>query len=117
MIEVILIAILAVIVYIRVQPVKGVRYMPTNELKIELVQTNAQLLDVRNPLEYKNNHLEEFKNIPLYQLPNRLDELDQAREVIVICASGNRSERACRLLLNKGFQQVTNVKGGMRAWK
>lgn len=73
------------------------------------------LLDVREPQEYQvanlNAHL-----IPLGQLPQRMNELDPAQEIIVHCKTGNRSARAVSALRKAGFHNVRNLAGGIDAW-
>lgn len=97
-------------------PTKGVRNISTTELKNELKDKNKQFVDVRTPGEYKGNHIKGFKNIPLHQLAQKAPELSKDKEVIVICQSGMRSQKASKQLKKLGFTNVTNVKGGMSAW-
>ena len=54
----------------------------------------VQLIDVRNPNEYREFHLQLAKNIPLAELSSRLDEIDFDRPVYIICQSGTRSAKA-----------------------
>jgi adenylyltransferase/sulfurtransferase len=49
-------------------------------------------------------------------LPDRTDELDQGKEIVVMCRSGARSANACTLLEKKGFKNVSNLVGGVNAW-
>lgn len=99
-------------------PVKGVRQISTGDLKKELNdRNNKQFVDVRTPGEYKANHIRQFKNIPLQQLGVKAGELDPDKEVVVICQSGMRSQKAAAVLKKKGFKHVTNVQGGMSSWK
>lgn len=112
--------IIALIVFFlisRLLPTKGVNNITTSELKTNLSDKNKQFVDVRTPGEFKGNHLRGFKNIPLDQLAQKAEkELSKDREVIVICQSGMRSQKASRILKKLGFTNVTNVKGGMSAW-
>ena len=102
----------------RVLPTKGVRHISTIELKEELMNKNKQFIDVRTPGEFKGNHIKGFKNIPLQQLSQKADqELSKEKEVIVICQSGMRSQKASKMLKKMGFTKVTNVKGGMSDWR
>ena len=75
------------------------------------------LLDVREDVEYLVSNLD-GEHIPLGQLENRLKELEDKKdeEVIVMCRSGNRSSRAASYLESQGFENVYNLKGGMKAW-
>jgi adenylyltransferase/sulfurtransferase len=43
-------------------------------------------------------------------------ELNPDAEIVIHCKSGGRSGRACGLLLEKGFTNVRNMKGGILAW-
>ncbi|MDG4656937.1 rhodanese-like domain-containing protein [Ectobacillus antri] len=97
-------------------PTKGIKQISTLDLKQQLNHRNKQYIDVRTPGEFKVNSIRGFQNIPLQQLPNKLDGLSKEKEIIVICQSGMRSSKACRLLKKQGFQNITNVKGGMSAW-
>lgn len=75
------------------------------------------LLDVRQPSEYRESHLPGAKLIPLSQLDTAVDQLDPRKPVIVYCAIGGRSRVAAQLLAGKGFQEVYNMKGGIKAWE
>ena len=73
------------------------------------------LLDVREPQEYAIARLEGIL-IPLRELPQRLAELPQGREIVVYCHHGVRSRAATRFLLESGFERVRNLTGGIDAW-
>lgn len=99
----------------RMLPTKGVKQITTDQLKSYLNNKNVQFIDVRTPGEYKGNHIRQFKNIPLHQLNQKLASLSKEKEVVVICQSGMRSNKASKMLKQAGFN-VINVKGGMSAW-
>lgn len=75
-------------------------------------------LDVREDWEYEDDNLG-AKNIPLGELPHRLDELEgkEQEEIIVHCRSGARSGNAKKFLESKGFERVRNVLGGIMAYR
>jgi adenylyltransferase/sulfurtransferase len=73
------------------------------------------LLDVREPWEYDVSHLGGI-SIPLGQLPDRLQEIPQDKDVVVMCRSGARSDRAVSFLRERGFTRVKNMTGGIRQW-
>ncbi|MGN8225380.1 rhodanese-like domain-containing protein [Gracilimonas sp. BCB1] len=75
------------------------------------------LLDVREDVEYLVSNLD-GEHIPLGQLENRMKEIEDKKneEVIVMCRSGGRSSKAVSYLENNGFENVANLKGGMKAW-
>lgn len=99
--------------YRAMSPAKGVKTISTDKLKPELKKKGIQFIDVRTPPEFKANRIKEFKNIPLNELPGRIGELDKNKETIVICQSGMRSSKAAAILKKNGFENVSNVRGGM----
>lgn len=75
-----------------------------------------QIVDVRNPGEVAAGMIPGAVNIPVGQLPDRLDELDTHRPTVVYCAGGYRSSVAASLLRRHGFDDVSDVLGGYNAW-
>ncbi|MGE7824363.1 rhodanese-like domain-containing protein [Paenibacillus sp. NPDC093718] len=112
------IALIILFVVWRILPVKGVRQITAAQLKQELKDSNAnkQFIDVRTPGEFKGNHIRGFRNIPLDRLLSSSDSLSKHMEVVLICQSGMRSNKASNTLKKLGFEMVTNVKGGMNGW-
>lgn len=78
----------------------------------QLEETDAVLLDVRQPEEYARDHIGGSVNIPLGQLRERHAELPKDREIWVNCAMGQRSYYAVRFLIQKGYR-VKNLPGGI----
>jgi rhodanese-related sulfurtransferase len=74
------------------------------------------VVDVRQPDEYRTGHIAGAKLIPLGDLNRRIKELPQNKEIVFICASGNRSHSATRMLARAGFTAI-NMKGGMLSWR
>jgi len=73
------------------------------------------LLDVRQPEEFRTGHIVNAKLIPLRELSGRINELPKDKEIACICATGNRSRSATKILLRVGYNAI-NVKGGMMSW-
>jgi NADPH-dependent 2,4-dienoyl-CoA reductase/sulfur reductase-like enzyme/rhodanese-related sulfurtransferase len=73
------------------------------------------LLDVREPQEFADGHLDGAINVPLSQLRRRIDEVPRGRELYVYCAAGQRAYFAQRLLLQRGFD-AKNLSGGYETW-
>ena len=73
------------------------------------------VVDVREPAEYRDGHLPGAVNIPMGQLTGRLSEIDRARPVYVVCATGNRSGAMVDVLTAAGYD-ASNVVGGTSAW-
>jgi rhodanese-related sulfurtransferase len=76
----------------------------------------SQFVDVRTPEEYKGGHAVRAINIPLNELPAKLDRLEKNEPVYVICQSGRRSKEAAEILNRNGFKWVFDVTGGTNEW-
>jgi sulfur-carrier protein adenylyltransferase/sulfurtransferase len=78
---------------------------------------DLQIIDVREPNEYEAARLEGSKLIPLGQILNRKDEIDESRETVVHCKMGGRSAKAIEALQRAGYTgPLLNLKGGITAW-
>jgi rhodanese-related sulfurtransferase len=72
------------------------------------------VIDVRTPGEYAGGHIPGALNIPLDQLDRALPDIRTAAqrgEVLAVCASGARSENACRTLAENGIHTATLAGG------
>jgi glyoxylase-like metal-dependent hydrolase (beta-lactamase superfamily II)/rhodanese-related sulfurtransferase len=78
--------------------------------------SDAILLDVREPEEYRAGHVPGATNLPQADLATRLEELPRDRPLLVICQVGMRSLRCSQFLRQAGFSRVTSVTGGTSAW-
>lgn len=74
------------------------------------------LLDVREPHELEISKLDGIISMPMATVTTRYEELDPNAETVVICRSGNRSERVTDFLVEQGFTNVHNLAGGMNGW-
>ncbi|WII35347.1 rhodanese-like domain-containing protein [Paenibacillus thiaminolyticus] len=77
----------------------------------------ARCVDVREPEEYADGHIQGAVNVPLSELPERSGELDPAQAWIVVCQAGGRSARACQYLAAAGYSRLYNLSGGMNDWE
>lgn len=80
--------------------------------------SGAQLIDVRTPQEYAGGHLPGAKLISLNarNFEQQIQQLDNARPIFIYCARGGRSANAGRRLLQMGFTQVYDLRGGITEW-
>jgi adenylyltransferase/sulfurtransferase len=74
------------------------------------------LIDVREPHEVAICAFPDSVRIPLGTLPENLNRLSTADEIVVHCKSGARSARAVQLLRQAGFRKVRNLSGGINRW-
>ena len=117
MIQTLLIIIVIGLLVSRFLPVRGVKQIDAADMKHKRHSKDQQLIDVRSPVEFQTNHIKGFQNIPLPQLKEQAHQLAKDKEVYVICQSGMRSMQAAKILKKQGFTYITNIEGGMNAWR
>ncbi|MHB8131411.1 MAG: rhodanese-like domain-containing protein [Mobilitalea sp.] len=77
---------------------------------------SVEVIDIREPYEYKGGTLVSAKNIPMGNLLDAPDKyLKKETKYYIMCQSGARSGRACSVLTKQGFD-VINVSGGMGSY-
>lgn len=74
------------------------------------------VLDVREPWEIEICALPGATAIPLGDLAQRLGELPDDREIVVVCHHGGRSARAVGFLRSRANLEAVNLRGGVDAW-
>jgi molybdopterin/thiamine biosynthesis adenylyltransferase/rhodanese-related sulfurtransferase/molybdopterin converting factor small subunit len=100
-----------------IQKQEDVASVMPQELSAELNNgRKILLLDVREPHEWDIVHIEGSKLIPLGDLPERVNELDSADEIVAYCHVGGRSARATDFLRGIGYKKVRNLEGGIETW-
>jgi phage shock protein E len=88
---------------------KKLKIMRTKDL---IQQHNAIIIDVRETWEFQGGHVEGSFNIPLGEVPPRLEEFKNMEgPIVLICASGNRSGMAANWLAAQGVKNVYNGGG------
>ncbi|GIZ10316.1 rhodanese-like domain-containing protein [Flavobacterium sp. UMI-01] len=80
--------------------------------------TSPQIIDVRTPEEYNQEHLVNAKNIDWNgnNFDNEVAKLDKTAPVFVYCKSGGRSQKAAAKLTELGFEKVYELEGGFMQW-
>ncbi len=79
----------------------------------KLAESDAFLLDVRDADELEEHgRLKGAIHIPLPELRERLEEIPRDRKIVVYCQKGQRGYLATRILTQRGFDKVCNLKGG-----
>ncbi len=75
----------------------------------------VRFVDVRESHEYRGGHIPGSDNIPLGDLPSRIDDLEGGNPVVTVCTVGARSDEAARFLRSFGIT-AENLEGGVKAW-
>ena len=92
----------------------SIRTINVNAMK-NLIGT-IELIDIREPYEYKNGSIRTAKNIPMGKLLADPDKyLMKNKTYYIMCQSGARSSRTTKMLAKQGFS-VINVDGGMSSY-
>ncbi len=85
----------------------------------ELIENvNPLILDVRTPDEYKAGHIPGAGLLPVQVFAENIAKLEEYKEqdILVYCASGNRSTVASKMLIDSGFSRVYNLRYGIGDW-
>ena len=94
-----------------------VKQIDVLELKKKLDgNIDLTLIDIRESSELAICKIKESIHIPMMDIPNKIDTLDKKKKFIIQCKSGERSARVCEFLMQSGFQNVQNLKGGILDW-
>ncbi|WP_431802639.1 sulfurtransferase TusA family protein [Halobacillus andaensis] len=83
---------------------------------LQLFDEDTLILDVREAAEYAFGHIPGAQSIPLGELDERMDEIDDMKNIYVVCRTGTRSDMAAQKLAAKGYNHVYNVVPGMSGW-
>jgi rhodanese-related sulfurtransferase len=97
----------------------GAVAVPTIDVKQAFARSKrgAKLVDVRSAGEFKLGHPRGALSVPPGVIKRDETGLGRDDEILVICLSGHRSPRQARKLAEMGFSRVSNVQGGLHAWK
>lgn len=110
----------AMLIYLEVQqrtrPFKDVS--PAQAVHLQN-REDAIFVDLRDASEFRQGHVIDAKNLPLKELAERgVKELQKYldKPLVVYCASGLQSGKACSQLHKAGFHSIHNLSGGLQAW-
>jgi len=81
---------------------------------------NAVILDVRTDDEWNDGYIPNAINIDIYKGQGFIydvDQLDKSKNYYVYCKAGARSEQACQLMNQLGFENTYNLLGGFMQWR
>ncbi len=76
------------------------------------------ILDVRTVREYKMGHVKDAILIPVQELQKRAGEISRYKhdDILIYCATGNRSTVASKILIDRGFKRIYNLRNGFYDW-
>ena len=89
-----------------------------NSSATELInRKNAQIIDLRDPKDFKKEAIANSVNIPADRIQNELGKIDKARPVLLVDDDGRRARMASPLLRGTGFKEVYILAGGLNSWR
>ncbi len=116
----IILAILVIgsVAYLQIRNTQNLEYtnISPEEAKEMINSDNIVILDVRTKSEYDKSHLPNTTLYPLQKLENNTLNLSKKQKIIVVCKIGYRSSKASKELVERGYQNVYNLEGGITAW-
>ena len=77
----------------------------------------AQIIDLRDPSEFKKECIARSVNIPADRIHYELDKLDKTKPILLVDEDGKRARMASPLLRGVGCKQVYILQGGLNAWR
>jgi len=83
----------------------------------EMNSSNAVVIDVRMPAEVSSGKIAGARNINIMgKFKSQVQNLPKDKKYLIYCRSGNRSASACQIMSDMGFEDVSNLKGGIISW-
>lgn len=98
---------------------KGVLISPSNAIRLMNNHDDAIVIDTRSAADFKNGHIKGAKSMPLAELSKSIEKIEQNKDkpVLIYCNSGSTAVRAVKQLKDAGFENISNLEGGIAAWK
>ena len=96
-----------------------IKILDREEYKKAISNGKVQLVDVRTRTEFMSGHIKGASNIDFFQgstFESAFAKLKKEKPVYLYCQSGNRSQKAARRLVEMGFTEIFDLRGGYRTW-
>jgi rhodanese-related sulfurtransferase len=80
---------------------------------------DALIIDLRAATDYAGGHIKDAKNSPLKDFSSNIEKFTafKNKQVLIYCNTGNSAIRAIKMLKSAGFVKISNLDGGIAAWK
>ncbi len=95
---------------------KPMNVLPHEALKMLEQNPGAQIIDVREDIEWNFGHIQNSQHLPMSQLTlPALEQLPKDKVLLLVCRSGSRSGIITAKLRELGYVNAYNLSGGLRA--
>lgn len=115
---------LAVVTYMLIQELvdsafKKYTALSPQQAVVKMNDDSLVIIDVREPHEFVESHIEQATNIALSKFDESLTNLERnkTKPIIIVCQNGTRSAAAAKKLTKAGFEKVSVLIGGMDSWR
>lgn len=78
--------------------------------------SDVVLLDIRSDAEWAQGVLPQAEHLAMHLIPLRMQDFPRDQDIVLYCRSGARSYHACMYLMQQGFDNVINLRGGIIDW-
>lgn len=98
---------------------EAIKHISSDEMKSMADDTAFVIIDVRTPAEWSNGYIpgtDKFIDYNAGDFEVQIKELDNSKNYIIYCRSGNRSSKACEIMNKSGFTNLYNLSGGINKW-
>jgi SulP family sulfate permease len=103
--------------HMKYTPIDPARRLDPDQVQELIANREPVVIDVREPDEYHHGHFPEARLLPLSELLTSQPDLPRDRPILLICRTGRRSKRAMRFLMDLGYEDLQNLRGGVLSWK
>ena len=103
----------------RAKETANVTVLTAVEFKSAIHGNNIQLVDVRTAREFRSGHIKKALNVDFFvqsKFRDTFEKMNKSKPLYIYCRSGNRSQKAARMLSQMGFQEIYDLKGGYLSW-
>ena len=108
----------ALLVMPAMKSIGGGTLSPANAVLL-INREKATVVDVSEPDEFSKGHITDAKNVPMAQLEERLPTTvkNKALPLILVCAQGQRAQRAVAVATKLGYTNAQAISGGLKGWR
>lgn len=98
---------------------EAIKILDITEYRSAIASGDIQLVDVRTPHEFRSGSIANAINIDFFQptvFAEKFSRLDKDKPVYIYCRSGARSQKTAAKLIDMGFKEIYDLKGGFTQW-